>query len=247
MGNFDKKFNYDDVFLRDVTTGLVSEFYRKIRWINTWNEQKKLITVPFQYANIGDERFLMDAFLDDVTGERLELNYDAIPRGVVTLNNWTVKQQEYTNPNVNFHTYEERNGELFKVVGKYRPLPIQFNFEVEILLGTEIDMWKCSQSIWDFFWHYKFYHIDYKSVRVDCAMYIPDSLEIEMQRQIEGLSGETDKKIKFPVEVHSFYPIPPRESISQTSNKKVVFKGSTWSLRTKGRKKRWIGGDVNKE
>ena len=107
MIEFNQSFNYDDVFVRDVTITLVREFYRRVRWTNKFQDEERLVTVPFQYANIGDERLLMDAFLDDVTGEKLELNYDAIPRGVITLNNWSIKQNEYSNPNVNFHTFEE--------------------------------------------------------------------------------------------------------------------------------------------
>jgi hypothetical protein len=247
MAVFDESFNYDDVFLRDVTLGLIKEFYREVRWINVWKDQKKLVTVPFFYANIGDERFLLDAFVDDVPGKRPELNYDQIPRGVITLDNWGIKTGEFTNPNVPFYTYEEKNGELRKVVGKYKPLPLKFNYSIEILLGTEIDIWKCSQSIWDFFYKYKFFHIEYKSIRVDCNMYIPDAEQVEMQRQIDGLSGETDKKITFDVEVNTFYPIPPKESKSIPINRRVVVRGNLKTLGSKGRKRVWIGNDANKK
>ena len=247
MIEFNKDFNYDDVFVRDVTITLVREFYRRVRWVNKFQDEERLVTVPFQYANIGDERLLMDAFLDDVTGEKLELNYDAIPRGVITLNNWSIKQNEYSNPNVNFHTFEEEDGVLKRVVGKYRPLPIKLNYEIEIVLDPEVDVWKCSQSLWDFFWIYKFFHIEYKSVRVDCKMYTTNDISVDIERQMQGLAGETDKKIKFPVEIHTFYPIPPRESKSTPINRKVVFKGNAWTLKGQKKKKKWLGGDVNKK
>ena len=247
MIEFNESFNYDDVFIRDVTIGLVSEFYRRVRWVNTFKDEKRLVTIPFHYATIGDERLLMDAFVDDVTGERPELNYDAIPRGVITLTNWNVKQGEYANPNVNFHTYEEENGVLKRVVGKYRPLPIEFSYDLEIELGTEIDVWKCSQSLWDFFWIYKFYHIEYKSVRIDCKMYTSNDIQGEIERQIQGMTGETDKKIKFPVKVHAFYPIPPVQTKSTPINRKVVFKGNMKTLSGTKKKRVWLGNDVNKK
>lgn len=243
---FNESFNYDDVFIRDVTIGLVSEFYRKVRWVNDFKSGKKLVTIPFQYTNIGDERLLMDAFVDDVTGERPELNYDAIPRGVITLNNWAIKQGEYSNPNVDFHTYEEENGILKRVVGKYRPLPIKLSYELEIILGPEIDVWKCSQAMWDFFWLYKYYHIEFKSVRIDCKLYTANDFQVEMDKQIQGLQGETDKKLKFPIEIHTFYPIPPRENKSTPINRKVNFKGNLWTLKGKKKKRVWLGNDANK-
>lgn len=246
MAKFDESFNYDDVFLRDVTLGISKEFYRQLRWTNVWKDQKKLVTVPFFYSIVGDERFLLDAFVDDVPGKRPELNYDQIPRGIITLNSWGIKTSEFTNPNVPFYTYEEKNGELKKVVGKYKPLPLNFQYSIEILLDTEIDVWKCSQSIWDFFFKYKFFHIEYKSIRVDCNMYLPDSKNIEIPRQIDGLSGDTNKKITFDLDVNTFYPIPPKESVSNPINKsRVVFKGNLKTLGSKGRKKIWIGGDIN--
>jgi len=247
MATFDESFNYDDVFLRDVTLGLIKEFYREIRWVNIWKDQKKLVTVPFFYTNIGDERFLLDAYVDDIPGKRPELNYDQIPRGIITLTSNNKKTEEFTNPNVNFYTYEEKNGELQKVIGKYRPLPLKLNYSIEILLGTELDIWKCSQSLWDFFFKYKFYHIEYKSIRIDCNMYIPSEFNAEIERQIQGLSGETDKKITFNVEVNTFYPIPPTQSKSIPINKRVVFRGNLKTLNSKGRKKVWIGADANKK
>lgn len=247
MIEFNESFNYDDVFIRDVTIALVSEFYRRVRWVNNFKDQKRLVTIPFTYANIGDERMLMDAFVDDITGERPELNYDAIPRGKITLENWSVKQGEFSNPNVDFHTYEEENGVLKRVVGKYRPLPVKLNYNIEILLDPEIDLWKCTQSLWDFFWIYKFFHIEFKSVRIDCKMYTTNDFQAEIERQIQGLQGETDKKIKFPVEVHSFYPIPPIENRSTPINRKVVFKGNMWTLKGKRKKKTWLGNDANKK
>lgn len=247
MIEFNQSFNYDDIFIRDITISLVKEFYRRVRWINKFKDVEKLITVPFQYSNVGDERFLMDAFVDDITGKRLELNYDAIPRGVITLNNWSIKQDEFSNPNVNFHTYEEENGVLKKVVGKYRPLPIKLTYDFSILLGTEIDTMKFNQAMWDFFWYYRFFHIEYKSVRIDCKLYVTNDVSLEIERQIQGIQGETDKKISFPVEVHTFYPIPPRESKSIPINKKVVFKGKTLTLKNKKPKKNWLGGDTNKK
>ena len=78
-------------------------------------------------------------------------------------------------------------------------------------------------------------------------MYTSNDIGVEIERQIQGLSGETDKKITFPVEIHTFYPIPPRESRSTPINRKVVFKSNTWTLKGKKKKKNWLGGDVNKK
>ena len=38
---FEKSFNYEDVFLRDLTLGVIGEFYRKVRWVDKWEDKEK--------------------------------------------------------------------------------------------------------------------------------------------------------------------------------------------------------------
>jgi len=250
MSKFDKKFNYDDVFLRSLTLGAMSEFYRKVRWVNTWDTKQKLITVPCYYGLIGDERFLLDAFVDDIIGTRPDLNVDLKPRAHFVLQNSVIKRNEYSNPNVNVEYYEEKNGILKKLSGKMRFLPVKATFNIEILLGKEIEMMKCQESLWEFFFAYKYFYIKHDNIRLDCILDIPDDKQYEIQRTIEGLKGkgDTDKHIKFSFDVHSYFPIKPIESppIVATNCNRVLFKGKTLSLASENDTKVFIGGNVNK-
>ena len=250
MNKFEQSFNYDDVILRDMTLGVISELYRKVRWTNKWNDKEKLVTVPIYYGMVGDERFQLDAFVDDIIGNRPELNIDPIPRGHILLDSAVVKKNEFSNPNVNMEFYKEENGILKKMTGKFRVLPIQATYSLKIELDTEIDMLKCQQSLWDWFWTYKYFYITYNSIRLDCVLVTPDEYQGEISREIQGLSGKDDTKkfIELKFEVHSFYPIEPKETKPQLTNcGRAIFKGKVWTLGSKGSKKTFVGGCVNKK
>jgi hypothetical protein len=255
MNKFDKKFNYDEIFLRNLTLGSMLEFYRKVRWINKWTDNKglykeKLITLPVYYGLVGDERFDLDAFVDEIVSERPELNIDPKPRAHFVLESSTIKRNEYSNPNVNVEYYKEENGILKKYLGKIRFLPIKATFHIEILLGKEIEIMKCQQSLWDFFFAYKYFYIKQNGIKIECILDMPDDKQVEIQREIDGLKGKgnTDKYIKFNFDIHSYYPIEPIETppIIATNCNRVLFKGNTRSLNSINNNKVYIGGNVNK-
>ena len=231
MASFDEHFNYDDIFLRDISLGLKNELHRLVRWVNVFEDNKYLITVPFFYSLVGDNRFLKDAFIDD-TASKIELNYDQIPRGHMMLQSWRTKLEEMTNNHVPFFTYEEKDGMLRKVYGKYTPIPMVLNYDVEILLDSEGDIWKCSQALLDSFHKYKFFHIEYKSIRVDCSMYYPSDTQPTIEREL-SLTNSEHKKISFGIELHTNYPKPPIDSTPITANKRVVFKGNIREMKEK--------------
>ena len=256
MNKFDKKFNYDDVFLRNLTLGAVNEFNRKVRWFNRWidangNNIEKLITVPTFYSMIGDERFLLDNFVDEIVGKRPELNYDVKPRAHIQLESSTIKREEYSNPNVNIEYYKEENGVLKKLLGKMRFIPIKATFHIEIILGKEIEMMKCQESLMQFFFGYKLFYIKHNGYRIDCIMDVPDDKESTMSREIEGVKGkgDTDKFIKFNFDIHSYFPIEPIETppIVATNCNRVLMKGYIRTpLSSLSNNKIYIGGNVNK-
>lgn len=250
MNKFEKNFNYDDVIIRDISVGVLSEIYRKIRWYNTWDDGKKLVTLPVYYGSVGDERFLYDAFIDDIVGIRPDLNIDAIPRAHLLFEGANVKRNEFSNPNVNLEFYKEENGILKKQSGKFRVLPIDISFSLKIELDSEIDIMKCYQSLWDWLWVYKYFYITYNSFRIDCVLITPDDYQNEIQREINGISGKDDTKkfIDIQFNVHAYYPIEPKETKPKLTNcGKAIFKGRMWSLGKKDDDDTFIGSNVNKK
>lgn len=239
--------NFNDVFLRDLTLGVMNEFFRKVRWINVWDDAKKLVTVPIYYGMTGDEKFLLDAYVDDIVGKRPDLNIDPIPRAHFVLDNSTIVRDQYTNPNCDMVYYKEIDGTLTKLEGMLRRIPIKATYTMEFRVNKEIDLMKCYQSLWDFFFAYKYFHIMSNSIRIDAIINIPDDKTAEILREIEGIKGpSTIKKIKFTFDVFSTHlvePISAPQTVVANQSRRLLY-GKTRNLQRVETPPVYLGGDI---
>ena len=202
-----EKFNFDDVFLRDLTVCVLDTLEGKINWVNRFSSGDVNVKVPFYYSMSGDERFLLDSFQDDVVSNNrfVELNTDMIPRGHVTLTSWAPKSDEFANPNVFLRMVIENKLEIKKYLTKVRAIPISAAFNLTILLRTEIDVFKCSQAIMDTIWLYRYMYFEYNFMQIDAIMVVPDSQSIEITREI-NMTSDNAIKMSLDFEVHTYYP-----------------------------------------
>ena len=150
----DHKYNYDDVFFRDLTVAVLANLQDKIKWVNRFTDGDVPVSVPFYYSLTGSEDFLMDSFSDDIvnTERFVELNTDSYPRAHITMASSTVKSDEFANPNVWLRTVVENDVEIRNVLSKVRALPIMATYDVTILLNSEIDGFRATQSIYNLLW-----------------------------------------------------------------------------------------------
>lgn len=218
--------NFDDVYIRDLTTCLLDTLEGQVTWINRFASGNVGVTVSFYYSLSGDERMLLDSFVDDVASEnrKTEINTDPLPKGYVTLNNFQIKSDEFANPNVWLKTVVENDTEINKVLTKVRAVPIVATYNVGIMVNSEIDAWKCIQSITNTLWLYKFMYFEYNYMHIDAVMLQPDSSQIEINRDINMTSDDRVKKLTFDLEVHSYYPA----YIPKELNESVVPKRTRW-------------------
>lgn len=222
----DHKFNYNDVFVRDLTICLLSTLERKVRWVNKFSDIEKEVEVPFYYALGNDERFLLDSFTDDVVSSNryVELNTDQIPRGHISLKGISVKSDSFSNPNVWLRRVMENKDELKRILTKIRALPIRANYSLTILVSSEIDAFKCQQAILNTMWLYKYMYFEYSFMNIDAMLYIPDESAIEINRE-NNLSSDTSIKLTMDFEVHTYYPAYDEQQIQLPPN------GVTWRER----------------
>jgi hypothetical protein len=64
-----ERFNFEDVFFRDLTVCVLDTLEGQIKWLNRFSSGDKFVQVPFYYSLTGDERFLLDSFQDDIVSE----------------------------------------------------------------------------------------------------------------------------------------------------------------------------------
>jgi len=202
-----ESLNMDDVFFRDLTICVLDTLEGEVKWTNRFESGDREVNVPFYYSLTGDERFLMDSFNDDISSNNrfVELNSDIIPRGILTLRSFSIRSDEFANPNIWLKMVVENQEEIRKILTKIRAVPITANYEMSILLNSEIDVFKCSQSIMDTLWLYRFMYFEFNSMNIDALMLVPDSNSVDIQRD-KSLSSENTIKLSIDFEVQTYYP-----------------------------------------
>ena len=207
MAQIGESFNYDDAYFRDLTICVLDTLEGRVKWTNKFTSGDVEVNVPFYYSLTGDERFLLDSFSDDVVSNNrfVELNTDIIPRGHITLSSWNIRSDEFRNPNIWLRNVVENNTEVKRVLNKVRAIPITATFDLTILLKTEIDVFKCSQSIMNTLWLYKYMYFEHNYMHIDAIMLQPDNNSIEISRE-KNLSSDNTIKLTASLEVQSYYP-----------------------------------------
>lgn len=202
-----EKFNFEDVFMRDLTVCVLDTLEGQVKWVNRFTSGDVHVNVPFYYSMTGDERFLLDSFTDDIVSNNryIELNTDLIPRGHLTMTGFNIKSDDFANPNVWLKMVVENEIEIKKVLAKVRAVPITVNYDLEILLNSEIDTFKCSQAIMDTMWLYKFMYFEYNFMNIDAVILMPDTNSIEMSRE-KNLTSDNSIKLKVSFTVETYYP-----------------------------------------
>jgi hypothetical protein len=201
------KFNYDDVFLRDLTICVLDTMEGRLRWINRFKNEDVEVVLPVYYSLTGDERFLLDSFTDDIVSNNraTELNTDQIPRGHLTLTNWTVNSNEFRNPNVWMRSLVKDDTETRMALRKVRAIPITATYEFTALLKTEVDVFKCSQTLLNALWLYKPMFFEYEFLHINAMLNMPDNESITISRE-KNLKSDNTIKLTSNIEVQTYYP-----------------------------------------
>jgi hypothetical protein len=94
---------------------------------------------------------------------------------------------------------------MISFLQKTKGIPIKMNYDIDIVLKSEIDILKASEKIIWMLFNYYFYNIDYHGLKIDAAFNLPDEKTIEIIRDIT-LDTENKKHIKFSLIVNTYYP-----------------------------------------
>lgn len=205
--HIDDEYNYDDNFVRMATIALCKVFTTKVRWINHWSDGKKIrVIIPFYTSVAGQERFLLDAFVDDIASTRVELNTDQKQRGVVTFKGGSQRDDEVANPNQYLAKETKINDEFRTIVSRTKAVPISLTYEIIIKLDNEWEVNTCYTKILDVLYNYRFFAISYFGLKIDAFFRLPSDSGIEIPREI-NLASDNTITMKFSVEVNTYYPI----------------------------------------
>ena len=204
--------DYDNKFFREITVALAKTMSKQIRWINYFqplndvDTGRKRVFLPFYTSLTGEERFIFDAFVDDIVDVRVNMNTDQFQRGSITFQGFNARSDEFANPNQYLSQKADINGTLRRVISKVKAVPVSVNYDIEIKLDTYKEVDIVSTKLMDMFYNYMFFSIDYYGLKIDAMLKLPDDKSIEIPREIT-MDSDRKKIIKFSLEVSSYYPI----------------------------------------
>ena len=219
---YDLQFNKDDVIIRNILIGVLATLNNKMYWYNKINKtvngadtvEKRKITVPFYFSTTGDERFLMDVFMNDVAYEdptlpsgKAETFYNKIPRGIMQLDGISIDAGSLTNKFVRaFYQRVQDDGTLTTFNSEVFMVPLKLPFTCSIYVDSNLDIFKAIQRVIEIFYKYSVFQIDVDGTRIPAVAGMPE--EYNKERPIEYTF--TDKKVwkvDFSIEVQTFMPI----------------------------------------
>ena len=220
MATYNLKFNKDDSVIRHVIVGLLADlnsklsFYRQIS-----NDERAEIDVPFFYAVSGDENFMKDSFLFsnangescDPNGEFADGNYDKVPRGIVNLSSFSVDPSKLVNKrNMGHYMMMNEDGLMEGYVAEFEMIPCTIGVDVEILLSSQLDLFKVTEAIVKRMYKANFYHVDAGHLeegtyRIASEYMMPD--DYSQERPVEySFDDKQNHKVTFSLEIASFIP-----------------------------------------
>ncbi len=202
----DEEYHYDDNYFRMVTISLARVLNSKVRWINRFENKKKRIILPFYTSIGGQERFLLDAFVDDIAGKRVELDTTQKQRGIITFNNVTSLDDQFANPNQYISKKSKINKEMKTIWSRIKAVPVSSSFDVKIKLDNEGEVMTCISKLLDTLFNYQFSSFDYFGQKIDLFFKLPADKSIEIIRE-QNLASETTPTISMSLDVETYYPI----------------------------------------
>ena len=220
MATYNLKYNRDDSVIRHIIIGLLADLNSKLSfWRQISNDERSIIDVPFFYAVSGDENFVKDNFLfTNVNGEGCDPdgsyangNYDKVPRGIVNLTSFSVDPGKLVNKrNLGNYTMMNNQGLMEGYVAEFEMIPCVLGVDIEILLSSQLDIFKVTESIIKKMYKANFFHVDAGHLedgmyRISSEYMMPD--DYTQERPIEyGFDDKQNHKITFSLEINTFIP-----------------------------------------
>lgn len=220
MATYNLKFNKDDSVVRHIVVGLLADLNSKLSFFRqVSNDERVVVDVPFFYAISGDENFLKDSFLFsnvngpgcDPDGEFADGNYDKVPRGIVNLTSFNVDPSKLVNKrNMGQYSMMNENGLMEGFVAEFEMIPVVIGVDVEILVSSQLDLFKATEAIVKKMYKANFYnidagHLEEGTYRISSEYMMPD--DYTQERPVEySFDDKQNHKITFSLEINSFIP-----------------------------------------
>ncbi len=223
--------NYNEVWLRCVLVGFLAYLKNRINWVNEFDSGPVVVNVPFHASLSGSGKFILNSFKDDMSIDRVEMNTDQIPRGAVHLTDWSIKMEEFSNPNVYINKQiVDADEELKEIVAQVKVLPIKIGVHVDLIVDSEIDVMKAWQSMVTSLFMYKYFTYAYQRLPINANFFFPTDMTSPVVREktFGDKSGQANLIIPIEFQIDTVLPIFDYEN-QQSANKQVEWVLQIWN------------------
>ena len=210
---YDLEFNKDDVILRNIIVGVLATLNNKMWWYQQISQtEKQKVNVPFYFSTTGDERFLMDMFMNTVTAGgtdtiHAESVYNQLPRAIMQLEGVSIDAGSLTNKFVRaFYQRVQGDGTLKTFNSEVFMVPLKLTFVCDLYVDSNLDVFKAMQRTIEIFYKHNLFQIDIDGTRIPAVASLPE--DFAKERPVEFTFGDKKEwKINYNVEVQTFMPI----------------------------------------
>lgn len=218
------RYNNENILIRGIIAGVLNILNNQIKYQQIWgnsDDQTETINVPWYYNQSGEERFMQDFFtfyMDCLPNRKIDGNFDAIPRGVITYTGCSINSQRITSRYVQGRYLKEIDGNLEAYVSYLYSIPLNVKIDCEMWIDKQITALKIQQAIIETFYKTKTFYTYYKGLRIGSTIGFPE--DVTLEKNI-NYSFESDNKIKitFQLEIETYQPV-----FDPTTEEKVTSK-----------------------
>lgn len=213
MSAYNNKFNKDKLAERNAIAGVLHVLHERtaFTYVHDDNREEE-VKIPFYHSLSGDERFLMDQFLNEFDTTKAETQYDRVPRAVVYVDSSGIRSEALTNPHIRLEevreVYENPEDEepvLKTFYSLFTSIPIRLNFSVQIKVASHRDLLCVSETLKKQFYKNVRFYYDYGGIRVPGNIAFPE--DFERENPIEyGFDDVRNQEINFSLEADTFLP-----------------------------------------
>jgi len=206
--------NVDDIFMRNATLSLLDLLNRNVIIDLKRNDQVEKFEIPFFYNFGNDEGFMKDFFMELPTDCKYpnfaEGNYDKLPRGIVTLNGFSIKTTDLTNKFVRgSFTQESRDlndqKQLKAFSARLLVLPMTLRYGIKIESDNLNKTFKIIEKIFDFYYKNQVRYFQFRGTRVPAQITFPDTAEFQKNYNFNYLDS-TNVTISLNLDMETYFP-----------------------------------------
>lgn len=206
--------NVQDIFMRNATLSLLDLLNRNVVIDLKRNDKIEKHEIPFFYNFGGDEGFMKDFFLELPSDCKYpnfaEGNYEQMPRGVVTLNSFTIRNADLTNKFVRgTFTQEMRDINDQKQLKAYSSrlftLPMSLKYTVKIESDNINKTFKIIEKILDFYYKNQVKYFQYRGIRIPAQITFPETADFQKSYSFTYTDANI-VTISLNLEMETYYP-----------------------------------------